>query len=76
MVILINSCFCFSKGIIAPKIEMSTITSIEESVCTKHHRKCSAFVVNPKTVTSDGPLRGKGGNARQKKVCHSIGYHR
>lgn len=62
------------KGIIAPKIEISTKTTVEESLCTQLHEQCSAFVVNPKVVSST--VKARPPCQHQKKVCHSVGYHK
>lgn len=74
LVAVTNIHFPLLKGIIAPKIEISTKTTIEETLCTQQHKKCSAFVVNPKLVASN--LKTRPPRLRQKKVCHSLGYHK
>ncbi|XP_025832105.1 uncharacterized protein LOC112904959 isoform X2 [Agrilus planipennis] len=60
-------------GIISPKIEICTKTTIDE-VCTMDKCKPNSYVVNPKTISSqqcrDACPR------QQKKVCHSVPYHR
>ncbi|XP_053994292.1 spermatogenesis-associated protein 6 [Hylaeus volcanicus] len=66
----------YFPGIIAPKIEISTKTVIEEvsDVCNANVDK--AYVVNPKTINSKRTScvhrkRPVKGIIRQRKVCHS-----
>lgn len=68
----------YFPGILAPKIEVSTHTTIEEvaSVCGTNSR--GSHVINPKvihskTVSCVHRKRPTKGIIRQKKVCHSQG---
>ncbi|KAF5276281.1 hypothetical protein FQA39_LY06630 [Lamprigera yunnana] len=66
-------------GILAPKIELSTRTTIEEIVCSEKNKKSKNYVIHPKTIQSDCVpcgFRRKSKPIRQKKVCHSHEYHR
>lgn len=68
----------FFPGILAPKIEVSTKTMVEEVVGICDSNTTGAFVVNPKIIHSKNasninrkhPAKGI---IRQRKVCHSKG---
>ncbi|XP_017771800.1 PREDICTED: spermatogenesis associated 6-like protein [Nicrophorus vespilloides] len=60
-------------GIIAPKIEVSTKTVIEDKICSEA-RACPSYVVNPCRIQSMNQQHSN--IVRQKKVCHSVKYHR
>lgn len=65
-------------GIIAPKIEISTRTTVEQIVCSNDRAKSSHFEVNPKTIPSNyvpRDLKRNKKQPRQKRVCHSVEYH-
>lgn len=61
------------QGIIAPKLEVSTRTTIEEKLCVSEDQSCEPYVVNPKILCSKSTFRPT--LFRQRKVCHSAGYH-
>ncbi|XP_031352296.1 spermatogenesis associated 6-like protein isoform X1 [Photinus pyralis] len=66
-------------GIIAPKIEISTRATVEQIVCSNDRAKSSHYVVNPKTIPSNyipRDLKRNNKLPRQKRVCHSVEYHR
>ncbi|XP_046423959.1 uncharacterized protein LOC124181427 isoform X1 [Neodiprion fabricii] len=71
----------YFPGILAPKIEISTRTVIEEVVGICDSTATGAHVVNPKMINSKNapcfcrkpPTKGI---IRQRKVCHSQGRHR
>ncbi|XP_051154643.1 uncharacterized protein LOC127277507 isoform X2 [Leptopilina boulardi] len=68
----------FFPGILAPKIEVSTKTMVEEIVGICDSNATGAFVMNPKVIHSKNasninrkqPTKGI---IRQRKVCHSKG---
>jgi hypothetical protein len=60
-------------GTIAPKVEVSTKTTIEETLCVCTKPTSSTVVVNPKVLMStDHKPRGN----VCRKVCHSIAFSR
>ncbi|XP_076663054.1 uncharacterized protein LOC143366134 isoform X3 [Andrena cerasifolii] len=66
----------YFPGIIAPKIEISTKTVIEEVVGVCAEKVSGAYVVNPKTINSQRTpcahrRRPVQGIIRQRRVCHS-----
>ncbi|XP_046743242.1 spermatogenesis-associated protein 6 isoform X2 [Diprion similis] len=71
----------YFPGILAPKIEISTRTVIEEVIGICDSTATGAHVVNPKMINSKNapcfcrkpPSKGI---IRQRKVCHSQGRHR
>ncbi|XP_048505059.1 spermatogenesis-associated protein 6 isoform X2 [Athalia rosae] len=71
----------YFPGILAPKIEISTRTVIEEVIGNYNSSATGACLVNPKTINSKNapcfcrkpPPKGI---IRQRKVCHSQGRHR
>jgi hypothetical protein len=73
-----KNCFkCSSRlplqGTIAPKVEVSTKTTIEETLCVCTKPTSSTVVVNPKVLMStDHKPRGN----VCRKVCHSIAFSR
>ncbi|XP_064210865.1 uncharacterized protein LOC103314296 isoform X2 [Tribolium castaneum] len=60
-------------GTIAPKVEVSTKTTIEETLCVCTKPTPSTVVVNPKVITST-QRRTKKNVCR--RVCHSVSYSR
>ncbi|XP_076231575.1 uncharacterized protein LOC143177500 isoform X2 [Calliopsis andreniformis] len=65
----------YFPGIIAPKIEISTKTTIEEVIGVYDENVGEAYVINPKTINSKRTCahrkRPAKGIIRQRRVCHS-----
>ncbi|XP_069703288.1 uncharacterized protein [Periplaneta americana] len=60
-----TSCF---PGILAPKIEISTKTVIEESIDSPSHSKRNPGIINPKMLSSKGSPTFK--RCQQKRMCN------
>ncbi|XP_044269625.1 uncharacterized protein LOC123014521 isoform X2 [Tribolium madens] len=60
-------------GTIAPKVEVSTKTTIEETLCVCTKPTPSTVVVNPKVITS---TQRKTRKNVCRRVCHSVSYSR
>ncbi|XP_063988081.1 spermatogenesis-associated protein 6 [Diachasmimorpha longicaudata] len=75
---LLMECSKYFPGIIAPKIEISTRTVIEEVVGIRDSDIAGSHVINPKLINSKGRpcvhrKKPPVGIVRQRKVCHSQG---
>ncbi|XP_032679630.1 spermatogenesis-associated protein 6 [Odontomachus brunneus] len=74
--LLMETTKCF-PGIIAPKIEVSTKTVVEEVLSPSDTSMSKCYVVNPKminskqTTTCDQRKRPVKGIIRQRRVCHT-----
>ncbi|KAJ8983823.1 hypothetical protein NQ317_008949, partial [Molorchus minor] len=63
----------FPVRTIAPKLEVNTKTTIEETICGLKSEAESRVIVNPKLLTSTASPPRK---VRPRKVCHSVAFSR
>ncbi|KAJ8928144.1 hypothetical protein NQ314_019324 [Rhamnusium bicolor] len=60
------------KGTLAPKLEVSTKTTVEETLCD-NSEIANSVIANPKCLISTQLPQRK---SRPKRVCHSVAFSR